>query len=69
MDNKEYLLQMGTKIRITRKSKKISIRKLSALCKFNFTTLSFIERGHKSVRILTLKSIADALEVDVKDFL
>ncbi|MBS1916871.1 MAG: helix-turn-helix transcriptional regulator [Bacteroidetes bacterium] len=64
-----FLKQMGAKIRAARNAKKISLRKLGKLCQLQETNIMRIEHGKKSCRILTLKNIADKLEVDVKDFL
>lgn len=69
MNNGQYLKQMGLKIRAVRQAKKISLRQLGKMCELDFTSISRIECGEYSSQILTLKSIADKLEVDVKDFL
>jgi transcriptional regulator with XRE-family HTH domain len=64
-----YLKEMGKKIRAIRIARKIPLRKLRKLCDLNFTSISRMESGQYSSRILTLKAIADVLKVDVKDFL
>lgn len=69
MRNDIFLKEMGRRIREIRKPKKISLRQLSALIDIDRVTLMRIENGRNSSRILTLKSIADALNVDVKDFI
>jgi transcriptional regulator with XRE-family HTH domain len=35
----------------------------------DMSNLWFVENGRRNAHILTLKSIADGLEVDVKDFI
>lgn len=60
---------MGAKIKAARNAKKISLRQLGILCNLQHTHIGRIENGQKSSRILTLKTIADILNVDVKDFL
>jgi transcriptional regulator with XRE-family HTH domain len=69
MSNGEYLIEMGSKIKAVRKARKIGLPTLSKLCKIDMSNLWFIERGQRNIHILTLKSIADVFEMDVKDFL
>lgn len=64
-----YLSEMGRKIRSARNSKNVSLRRLGQLCQLQHNNIMRIEQGKKSCRILTLKNIADKLNVDVKDFL
>ena len=69
MSNGEYLKAMGKKMRAIRLSKKMTLRQLAVLCELDYTSIGRIECGEYSSRLLTLKVIADKLEVDVKDFL
>jgi len=69
MDNDTFLKEMGQKIRTARKAKKIPIDEMAKLAKIDMSNLSFLERGSKNCHILSLKSIADVLDMDVKDFL
>jgi transcriptional regulator with XRE-family HTH domain len=69
MENNQYLLEMGQKIRTARKAKKIPIDQMAKLSKIDMSNLSFLERGERNCHILSLKSIADVLGMDVKDFL
>jgi len=69
MRNELYLKEMGKKIKAIRKMKKITLDRLSHLCTIDVSALSFIENGKRNAHILTLKSIAEVLEVDVKDFI
>jgi len=62
-----YLKEVGARIQAIRKAKKITIRGLGELCKLDYSALSRIEGGQYSSRILTLKTIAEKLEVDIKD--
>jgi transcriptional regulator with XRE-family HTH domain len=64
-----YLKDVGARIKAIRKEKKISVRDLGALCGLDYSGLSRLENGQHSARLLTLKSIADVLQMDVKDFL
>lgn len=63
-----YLVEMGGKIKTLRMEKGLTVRKLSALCGVDSSCLSRIETGQYSSQILTLKAIADALQVSVRDF-
>ena len=69
MDNGTYLKEMGRKIKSARLQNKISLPKLSAMCNTDMSNLWFVENGERNVHILTLKSIADALKIDVKELL
>ncbi len=60
---------MGTRIRLNRMSRGITLKELGKMCKMDHSSISRIENGKFSSHILTLKLIADKLEVDVKDFL
>ncbi|WP_259067270.1 helix-turn-helix domain-containing protein [Mucilaginibacter sp. X4EP1] len=64
-----FLIEMGQKIRTARKAKKMPINIMADLTKIDMSNLSFLERGMRNCHILSLKSIADVLDMDVKDFL
>lgn len=69
MRNDPYLQQIGQRIKSIRKDKKITLRELGTLCQLDYSALSRIEGGQYSSRILTLKTIAENLGIDVKDIL
>ena len=69
MRNDIYLKEMGSRIRAARKAKKMSMDALGVLINMNISNISFIERGKTNPHLLTLKTIADVLKVDVKDFI
>ena len=69
MRNDIYLQKMGKKIKAARKAKRISLEKMAVLTGVNMSNLSFLENGQRNAHILTLKSIADVLDKDVKDFI
>lgn len=60
---------MGQKIRTAHKAKNIPIDKVAILTKIDMSNLSLLERGMRNCHILSLKSIADVLGVDVKELL
>lgn len=69
MTHGEYLTAMGKKIRAARRSKKLTLDMVSRKCGMNLNTLAFIEKGEQNAHILTLKSVADVLNMDIKEFL
>ncbi len=69
MTHGEYLTEMGKKIRIERRAKKLTLHKVAIRCNVDIHTICYIERGKTNPHLLILKSIADVLKVDVKDFL
>jgi transcriptional regulator with XRE-family HTH domain len=69
MNNGQYLIEIGKRIREVRKSKGISQRMLVKMAPVHKSSLSEMENGKMNIKILALKKLADTLEVDVKDFL
>jgi len=69
MNNGQYLIEIGKKIREIRRAKGIPIQKAAAMTDTYKSSLSEIENGKMNVKIIQLKKLADLLEVDVKDFL
>ncbi len=60
---------MGKKIKAARLAKGLYLRELGKLCNLDYGTLSRIENGQFNSYLLTLRNIANNLNVDVKDFL
>ncbi len=69
MTDGQFLKQMGSKIKAARKAQKMSLESLAELAKTDMSNLWFIENGQRNIHILTLRSIADVLNVEVKYFL
>jgi transcriptional regulator with XRE-family HTH domain len=69
MTNDIFLKEIGKKIKAARKAKKISLERMAALSRTDMSNLWFLENGLRNAHVLTLKSIADVLEMDVKKFL
>ncbi len=59
--------RFGTKLAYIRKQKKISQKQLADMVNMNFNYIGQIERGEANVTINTIKNIADALSINVKD--
>ena len=64
-----YLVSIGQRIQAIRKANKINVRDFAVLCGIHYTAINFIEVGRAAAKITTLKTIADKLGVDIKDFL
>lgn len=67
MDKNEGLeKRFGAKLAYVRKSRKLSQIKLAEKVDMNFNYIGQIERGEANVTIKTIKTLADALEIEVK---
>lgn len=60
--------RFGAKLAYIRKSRQLSQIKLAEIVDMNFNYIGQIERGEANVTIKTIKLLANALEVEVKDF-
>jgi transcriptional regulator with XRE-family HTH domain len=69
MRNDIFLKEIGGKIKAARKANKMSLEKLGELSGIDMSNIWFLENGRRNAHILTLKSIADVLNVDLKDFI
>lgn len=64
-----FLLEIGQKVRTVRKSKKVTLRQMGEMCEMDFGHLSRLENGQKDFHLLTLKKLADKLDIEMKDLL
>jgi transcriptional regulator with XRE-family HTH domain len=64
----EYLILLGKNITKFRKQKGITTKELGFLCDMEKSNLIPIEKGRINATTLTLLKIANALDVEVKDF-
>lgn len=69
MNNGIFLKQVGGRVKALRQSKGLSVRALAAMCGTDYSNLSRFENGQKNLYLLSLKLIAEKLEVDLKDLL
>ncbi len=65
--NNELEKKFGTKLAYIRKSKKLSQMKLAEMVNMNFNYIGQIERGEANVTIHTMKILANALDVEMKE--
>ena len=66
---KRLLLTLGERVKEVRLLKKISQLRLAALCNTEKTNVSRLENGNTNPTFLTLKKIADMLEVQLCDLI
>lgn len=69
MPQKKILSEIGSKIKMIRKEKKITQSDLANLCDFEKATMSRIESGQTNVTIFTLHKISSALNVHISELL
>jgi len=65
----KYLLKIGENIRLKRKEKGYSQQELADNMNVAASTVHRIEKGMFNTTILTLKAIAENLEVDIAELL
>jgi transcriptional regulator with XRE-family HTH domain len=59
--------RFGAKLAYIRKSKKLSQMKLAEIVDMNFNYIGQIERGEANVTIKTMRILANALDIELKD--
>lgn len=67
--DKEYLFNVGRNIAKARKRNKLTQVDVCVELKMDKPYLSSIENGRQNPTLLTLKKLADAIGVEVEDFL
>lgn len=67
--DEKYLKDLGKKIREIRKQKGISTYDLSYESNISRSQINSIEKGDINTSICTLKALADAMELKVKDLI
>lgn len=67
-NDREYLRKVGKNISTIRRSKGFSQLDVCAIISMEKSNLSSIENGRQNPATLTLKKIADAIDVEVKIF-
>lgn len=68
MTDEEFLIKMGKSIAKARKDRGFSQNALCDIINMDKPNLSAIENGRQNASSLTLKRIADAMEIEVKVF-
>ena len=65
--NTDLEKRFGAKLAYIRKARKLSQMQLAELVNMNFNYIGQIERGEANVTIKTIKNLANALNIEVKD--
>lgn len=65
--NENVEKKFGAKLAYIRKTRKLSQMKLAEAVDMNFNYIGQIERGEANVTINTMKHLADALNVEMKE--
>lgn len=65
--NDDVEKKFGIKLAYIRKSKKLSQIKLAEIVNMNFNYIGQIERGEANVTIHTMKILANALDIELKE--
>lgn len=65
--NKDIEKRFGAKLAYVRKQKKLSQMRLAEIVDMNFNYIGQIERGEANVTIKTMRVLANALDVELKD--
>lgn len=69
MEEKEFLQQIGDRIRDLRTEANLSQEKLAFACDLDRTYIGSVERGERNISILNLNKIAKALKIKSTDLL
>jgi len=69
LSDKEFLKVVGKRIEQVRKDKKVTRTQLGYLCDMERPNIARIENGGNNLTLITLRKIATALEVTIKDLL
>lgn len=65
--NKDLEKRFGAKVAYVRKQKKLSQMKLAEIVDMNFNYIGQIERGEANVTIKTMRILANALDIELKE--
>lgn len=69
MRNDIYLKELGKRIKQVRKAKRITLDQFSKISGLDVSNISILESGKRNPHLLTLKSIADVLKIDLASLL
>ncbi len=68
-EEKNYLEQIGSRIREFRIKSDLSQEKLAFACDLDRTYIGSVERGERNISVINLRKIADALKIKTSDLL
>jgi transcriptional regulator with XRE-family HTH domain len=67
--SQDYLKQFGANLKVLRKAKNLSLRKLAAACNIDHSDIAKMEKGQINITILTIRELAQALQIHPKKLL
>ncbi|SDF84278.1 Helix-turn-helix domain-containing protein [Mucilaginibacter pineti] len=67
--DREHLIQFGKHLKALRLAKKLSFRKMAALCDLDYADIKKFESGKTNITYLTILQLAKALETEPKELL
>jgi len=68
MKEERFLELLGRRISDIRRTKNVKQSELARRCEFGNASMSRIESGKANITILNLGKIADALQIEMKEF-
>jgi transcriptional regulator with XRE-family HTH domain len=68
-DEKDFLVQIGTRIREFRIKADLSQEKLAFACDLDRTYIGSVERGERNISVINLRKISKALKIRPADLL
>jgi transcriptional regulator with XRE-family HTH domain len=68
-EEKQFLVSLGRRIRELRKSKALSQQEAADLCNAEKANLSRIESGKTNPTVLTIRKLAEALQVSLTEIM
>jgi transcriptional regulator with XRE-family HTH domain len=69
MEDKEFLKQLGLRLKCQRIMKELSVNEVSKKTGLHAATINMMERGAKDFHVLNLKRIASAYGMDIKEII
>jgi len=66
--NQDFCIALGAQVRVIRQKQGLSMRQLALQADMEYSQLSKIERGVINTTVSSLQSLAEAMDVPVKEF-
>lgn len=67
--DRQHLIQFGKHLKSFRLSKKLSFRKMAALCDLDYADIKKFESGKTNITLLTILQLAKALDLEPDELL
>lgn len=66
--DKAILIQFGEKVKSLRNERGLSQEQLAFKANFHRTYIGMIERAERNITLANIKKLANALDIEIKDF-